>query len=345
MKRRRFFIYLRRRGAARSALLSFFLFTAAVTAGSAETALTASADPVFIRAVLDRVSAYPGQQVTLSYRLYTRKSVTGIQQLEQPPLNGLWVEDIAVDTAPKTEKLSINGRTYHVAVIKKQALFPVAAGKLTIPASVFAVSVRTPGDFPGLSGGEETLHYKTGELSLVVNPLPVAARPADFSNAVGTFSLTASVDRNTLPAGDGVSLQVKLAGHGNLKMMPDIPLPTLSGIAVFPSGRTETTFTSEDAVIGGERTWEYVLVPEAPGLHTIPPLSFSYFNADLKKYETLTTGEISLQVDGVPKGASGETPHADSGFDGARGRNDEPFIDTGETAPAAGYRPISLLRW
>jgi len=61
-------------------------------------------DSVFIKAELDRSSAYPGQQVTLTYKLYTQVSISGIQLQENPTLSGFWVEDIDVDKKPKGER-------------------------------------------------------------------------------------------------------------------------------------------------------------------------------------------------------------------------------------------------
>jgi len=48
--------------------------------------------------------------------------------------------------------------------------------------------------------------------------------------------------------------------------------------------------------MGGDKVWEYVIVPKTPGDHTIPSLSFSFFNAELGKYETLQTRPLNLHV-------------------------------------------------
>jgi len=50
--------------------------------------------------------------------------------------------------------------------------------------------------------------------------------------------------------------------------------------------------------IGGEKTWEYVIVPKAPGQQTIPPVTFSFFNADLNRYETVSTLPLNLNISG-----------------------------------------------
>ena len=164
-------------------------------------------DSVFIKAELDQTSAYPGQQVTLSYQLYTQVGINGIQIQDNPPLSGFWVEDIDVEKNPKGTLRIVNGREYRVFTIKKQALFATATGKLKIPSSTFAVSAGTGGDLFGIFGRTQTLYRKTDELFLDVKPLPIAGRPADFRNAVGSFNLTAGIDKTQAATGEAVALR------------------------------------------------------------------------------------------------------------------------------------------
>jgi hypothetical protein len=251
---------------------------------------------IFIRAELDKTSVYPGQQVTLSYRLYTQVSIQGIQLQENPPLSGFWVEDMDVDKIPRGQPQIVNGQEYQAFTIKRQALFATTTGRLKIPSSVIAVSARTEGDFFGVFGRTETLYRKTQEVFLEVKPLPVAGRPANFQNAVGTFNLNAGIDKSEVAAGDAVALRLKLSGQGNLKMIPDIPLPNLPDFTTYSSKHTDSVRPGEAYQIGGEKNWEYVLVPKSPGRYTIPALSFSYFNAAQGKYETVSTSPLALHV-------------------------------------------------
>jgi hypothetical protein len=318
-----------------STAITLLLFFTGIVVGQ-EPRVAGLDETVFVRAELDRDSAYPGQQVTLSYRLYTQSSIPGIQLLENPPLDGFLVEDIAVEANPRAEQLPINGRTYHVVTVKKQALFPALAGKLSIPSSLFAVSVHNPGNVPGLPGRPETLYRETAEQFLEVQPLPDSGRPDGFAGAVGTFSLAAAIDRNSIPAGDGIALRVRLEGQGNLLLMPDIIIPDFPGIRVFPSGRSQTIFPSERDVIGGGLTWDYVLVPEMPGPHMLPPLSFSFFDADRGEYATVTTGEISFRVEPVQE----DTPAV---TDRAADRAPHAFPEN--TAPEPNVRSTGFPRW
>jgi hypothetical protein len=89
---------------------------------------------------------------------------------------------------------------------------------------------------------------------------------------------------------------VKLEGQGNLKMIPDITLPNLPDFTTYSSKRADSIRPSASNQIGGDKTWEYVLVPKSPGRYTIPALSFAYFNAEQGKYETISTSPLALHV-------------------------------------------------
>ncbi len=253
-------------------------------------------DALLIKSELDQTSACPGQQVTLSYQLYTQVGVNGIQLQDNPALSGFWVEDIEVEKNPKGILKIVNGREYHVFTIKKQALFATATGKLKIPSSTFAVSAGTGGDLFGIFGRTQTLYRKTDEIFLDVKPLPVAGRPADFRNAVGSFHLTAGIDKTQAATGEAVALRIKLEGKGNLKMIPDISMPAIPDFTVYSSKRADAVRALADDQIGGDKTWEFVIVPKAPGRQTIPSLSFSFFNTERNAYETVSTPPLSLNV-------------------------------------------------
>ncbi len=254
-------------------------------------------DEVFVSAELDRTSAYSGEQVTLTYHLYTRVSVTGLQLQDNPPLNGFWVENIEVESKPVASRRVINGRDYQDYVIKKQALFPNMPGRLKIPSSTFAISVKTSGDIFGFFGQTETVYRKTTEASLDVRPLPEENRPVDFNNAVGSFTLSSEADKTSVATGDAVSLWVKLAGKGNLKAIPGLPLPAVPDLTVYSSKSEESIHAVDGDLMGGEKVWEYVVVPKVPGNHSIPAFSFSFFNPQRETYETVTTRSILLSVE------------------------------------------------
>jgi hypothetical protein len=253
-------------------------------------------DAVIVRAELDRNSAYPGQQVTLSYRIYTQVNISGYQLQENPPLSGFWVENLQIDTRAKPARQVVNGREYFVFTIKKQALFATKTGRIPIPASTFALSAETRANAFSFFGRAETIYRKTQDLFLDVKPLPEEGKPPGFSNAVGSFALTADIDKKKAATGEAIALRIKLEGRGNLKMIPDIQLPSSPDFTIYSSKRADNIRPFDQDQIGGDKVWEYVIVPKAPGAQSIPSLSFSYFNSEKNNYETVSTPALAIDV-------------------------------------------------
>jgi hypothetical protein len=256
----------------------------------------ATGENVFMLAEVDRTSVYPGQQVTLTYYLFTLVNVTGLQLQENPPLTGFWVESLEVESKPTAVRKSLNGKEYLVYLVKKQALFPNVPGNLKIPPSTFAVSVKSTGEFFGFFGQAETVYRKTKDISVDVKPFPEKGKPEGFNNAVGSFTLTGELSKADIAAGDAVTLKVTLLGKGNLKEIPDLPLPSTPDLTIYASKRDNQVRPVAGDQIGGVKTWEYVVIPKVPGDHSIPPLSLSYFDPERERYETIATTMMSLHA-------------------------------------------------
>jgi hypothetical protein len=303
-------------------------------------------DTILVKTELDRASAYAGQQITLFYKIYTQVEISGIQLQESPPLSGFWVEDLEVEKSPRGARQAINGREYLVYTVKKQALFANTTGQLKIPSSTFAISANTGGDFFGMFGGTETLYRKTPELTLEVKPLPASGRPANFSNAVGAFNLTANLDKNQVETGGAVALRLKLEGRGNLKMIPDIPMPQLPDFTIYSSKHADNIRPFAQDQVGGDKTWEYVIVPKAPGRQTIPPFSFSYFDAATEKYETVSTPELALDVTSGTGGISSSPVLSEANKQElVRRGTDINFIKLAPGNFEAGEKPVYRKSW
>jgi hypothetical protein len=77
--------------------------------------------------------------------------------------------------------------------------------------------------------------------------------------------------------------------------------------------------------VTGSRTWEWALVAKAPGSHTIPALTYAYFDPARKEYRTASSAPLTIEV---AKGA-GEP---------------EPIANAPGNAPAGGRRAVEPVR-
>jgi BatD DUF11 like domain len=246
-------------------------------------------------AEVDKRAAFVGEQVTLTYKILTQLPITQVEVKEIPSLNGFWVEEIEVPKNPTATNRIMNGKQYAEYIIKKQALFPTKEGALQIPAATFGLVVRTSsGGFFSL-GTQESVFRKTEAMTLKVAPLPEAGKPAMFSGAVGNFKLESVIDKSTAETGDALNLKVTLSGSGNLKTITEFPLPDLPGFKIYSSKSNDQVVVRND-VLQGNKSWDYVIIPQAPGKERIPDLKFFYFSPTTKQYREASAPGLEVAV-------------------------------------------------
>ncbi len=129
-------------------------------------------------------------------------------------------------------------------------------------------------------------------------------------------------------------------------MVAGLPLPQLPEFTVYGSKQAANVRTLEQRWIGGDKSWEYVLVPKAPGDQVLPPLSFAYFDPERERYESLSTPPLPLKVS-RPAGGGG----ALTGLSGieqqplARQGTDINFIKLAPGELVPGRRPAYRTYW
>ncbi|MBP5644931.1 MAG: BatD family protein, partial [Bacteroidales bacterium] len=87
---------------------------------------------LFARAAVSKTNPYQGEQVILTYKIYTQVSLSQYQIDKLPGNKGFWSEDLTRDGNVKTYEETVDGRRYMVAEIRRGAIFAQESGKLTI---------------------------------------------------------------------------------------------------------------------------------------------------------------------------------------------------------------------
>lgn len=144
-------------------------------------------------------------------------------------------------------------------------------------------------------GSEEGLEVKSDPFTIDVRAIPTASRPLDFSGAIGSFSLSSSIDQDRVSLGDPVRLTCRISGRGNFSAMP---APTLTLDSKFKSGPPAFNFVGDSlSKYRGEQSFEFIVTPLQPGLLEIPPVQFSFFDPENELYTTIQTSPHKLRVD------------------------------------------------
>lgn len=262
---------------------------------------------LFVKATADKQRVYQGEQVTVTYKLYTRLNIASQMSVSKlPQYKGFWAEELDTDRNILFTTEVIDGKQYRVGILKKAALFPTQYGELSV--SPFEINVpvliqkKKRGNsifdefFADPFSRGETVDYlaKSNTIKINVLPLPDERKPESFSGAVGDFKLTTSLDKEQTKTNEPVSLKIDINGSGNIKLLdiPEIKLPP--GVEKYDPKVSEQI--NRSGRISGRKTIEYLIVPRTPGEKEISEIKFSYFNPSKKSYVTLSSPSYTVRV-------------------------------------------------
>jgi len=275
------------------------------------------ADNLLLRVSLDRRTVYQGEQITATYKIYTRVNVVNYNLAKVPAFTGFWSEEIDVPQQVQLTTETYNGKQYRVGLLKKVALFPQRSGTLEIgPMNVECVvqvqSRKRSNDIfdqffnDPFFGNVRNVNYTvaTAVEKVTVKPLPQDGVPDGFGGAVGKFTMDTRVDKQQVTENEAVTYRVKISGTGNIKML-EAPVLTVSpDIDRYDPKVTDQVNTRGDR-IAGSRSFEYLLIPRHAGTQKIPPVTFSYFDPGKRGYVTLAGNESVITVAKGSGGAEG----------------------------------------
>jgi len=263
-----------------------------------------SAKELFVLTEIDKDELYMGEQVTVTYKLYTRVQL-GLEKIDYPKSVGFWQEDLSIPQPPRFNRTSIKGVEYQVATLYKVALFPTKTGSLEISPMSITAQVKTKQknnrrsiwDDPFFSSFNNRTVQKlirTDVVKVNVNPYP-EGQPADFTGAVGDFNIRTWVDTSEVRINEAVTLNVELRGTGNINMfsLPEISFP--GDMDVFPPN---SSFEKEKLwdQYTGTMLWEYILIPRGSGRYQLPRIQLSFLNPKDGSWNKAGAKSISLNV-------------------------------------------------
>lgn len=236
-------------------------------------------------------SAWVGEQITLDLELLFRVRVSNYEIADEPTLEGfIVVQDLPANPNATIDEVEYQGQVYNRAVLRRQMLFPLSSGEKYLEPLTFRIYYRTTGfDF-----NTRIASRKTERVRIDVKPLPSGA-PDSFSGAVGAYKLDWSVDPIAGKAGEPVTVKIVLTGRGDIERAPDIRPPLPEGFEIINAATSAQTVNA-DGVWGGEKRWEYIVIPDTPGERPFGPLEFSYFNPRTARYESLTAPAVNLSI-------------------------------------------------
>ncbi|MFD2527080.1 BatD family protein [Flavihumibacter stibioxidans] len=272
-------------------------------------------DNLLVRLELDKTTAYIGEPIVASYKLYTRlRSESRVSK--RPSMNGFSVYDmIEPDGSGPTIEI-LNGKSYQVHIIRKTQLFPLQEGEFMLEPVELENVVRflRTGSESGQGSNRSPLQKLFDDLltdqqgnweehrvtlsskpeRITIKALPEGA-PASFNGAVGKFTISGKLLNSVIAAGDNATFELFIDGKGNLPLVnaPQLTLP--EGFTQFDPQVTEE-INKMVAPMEGFKKFSFAIIPETPGKYLLPAVPFSYFDPSTRQYRTIQTDSIRLEV-------------------------------------------------
>jgi len=257
---------------------------------------------IFVETTVDKRTAYVNEQITLTFRFYTRINLLSQPQYTPPDTAGFITEDLPPQRNYYT---IIDGQRYYVSEIKT-ALFPVSVGKFVIgPATVrCTIEDFDIDDFFSdsffrrffSSGREVVLKSEPIEIKVLSLPEP---QPELFSGNVGKYTISVSVDKQKIEQNESTFLNIKISGIGNIKSLTfskSLIETFLGKNFVIYDPITSFDIKKENYVVKGSKTFKVPISVSSAGRFVIPEIKFIYFNPQTKQYETTSSTPIVLEV-------------------------------------------------
>ena len=308
---------------------------------------------LFARASVSKSNPYQGEQILITYKIYTQVPISQFAIDKLPGNRGFWAEDLSDGRKIKQYEETIGDRRYQVAEIRKGALFAQESGKLTIePLDLNVLAMvqrqrRRTGsifdlfDDPFFSA-QQAVERPLSTRPLTVNVRPLPAAPDGFTGGVGHFNVEGGLNLGKVKANEAVSYHVTFSGTGNL-MLITAPQPDFPSVFEVYDPQVNDNIKKGENGISGSRTYEWVLIPRSQGSYTIPRLKVVFFDPASGQY---VTRYVEAQHVEVEKGDARALVHAGSKDDVRLINNDINYMHpTGKLKPIRYKEHAGLGFW
>lgn len=255
-------------------------------------ALNSGNEVAFLKLILPKQKIYTGESVLARLDLYLRDDV---QDLRGFQLTGSSADGFSAGKTTELQnqrrRAQAGNRAYTVIPLSLP-LTAVKTGALTLGPITANVVVTLPGGWP--FGEQRQVTLVTEAMNVELLPLPEANKPANFSGAIGTFTMSATAGPTTVTVGDPITVRVKISGHGSLD---SLTLPSQDAWQNFKTYPPTTKLeTSDQFGFQGTKTFEQIISPLNNDVHELPPVHFDFFNPEDGQYHSLKSAALPLTV-------------------------------------------------
>ncbi|HEX7018494.1 MAG TPA: BatD family protein [Gemmatimonadaceae bacterium] len=247
---------------------------------------------VSFRAATVPETVYVGQQANYEVAVFLNAAVRDRLRRNPtffpPDMQSMLAYDLPTTGEPPRRRVSSQ---CFDALVYQRALFPLLPGRLSIPPAQLVYALPLSSSF---FSREETHELETDSAIVIAVPPPLSGRPREYTGAVGDLRVAARVDTTATRVGDPLVLTLEVHGRGNVKLFPrpQVAVPWASLVNGDERVRVDTTARR----IAGSKEFDWVLTPRIAGELDLPPIHYSYFNPDNRRYEVASTSPQRVHV-------------------------------------------------
>jgi len=259
----------------------------------------ALADNLFVKVEVSKRNIVVGEQILVTYKLFTRVDLHNTELSSLPALNGFWAKDLEASSRFKRDV--INGIAYNVATIKKSVLTAQKSGELVIDPMELKCSIRIQkkrnnrDPFANIFGGGHNLQEEfIRSKPITIKVAELSNPPANFKGAVGNMKIKSSVDNTSINANDAITYKLTITGTGNIELIEPLAIQFPEDFEVYDPKITDRIF--EGGRKRSVKTFEYLLIPRYKGDYSIPSASLIVYNTKKKQYETEKSSKHALTI-------------------------------------------------
>lgn len=275
----------------------------------------------FIRAETDKAKVYKGEQMIVSYYLYSRAQGFNAEAEKYPALPGFLKEELEIPLVQQNgltrgELVTLDGEVWKRVLLAKYAAYPLKSGKLSI--DTMGLKIQYYDSRSQLMDDDQedlftqffaqmaprVVQVRSEPVVIDVQSLPEQGKPDDFNDIIGQFEVSSSVDKIELRAHESVTYLLKIEGRGNLSSLETPKLKIPEGVEVFES-RAQTRGGKGSS---NQKVFEYLLIPRKEGQYTLPAFELTYFDPRHAKYLTKKSEPINLNVSAGDPSKENERP-------------------------------------
>jgi len=247
---------------------------------------------VNFRALTLPETVFVGQQANYEVAVFLNETVRDRLRRNPtffpPDMQSMLAYDLPTRSDPPRRQV---GSRCFDALVYQRALFPLMPGRFAIPPAQLVYSLPLSASF---FSREETHELATDSTVIVAVEPPMRGRPADYGGAVGDLHVAAKLDTTASRVGDPIRLTVRVSGTGNVKLLPRPTVGVPWGSLVKGDERVSVDTTARR--IAGSKEFDWVLTPKVAGELDLPPIRYTYFNPDSRRYEVASTSAAHVRI-------------------------------------------------